>query len=64
MALRDKLTAKILKLEAKIDQLKQLSGIEIEEDLPIRRQYSLCSDDHHRYPVYGRTDMFDYHANN
>ena len=62
MALREKLTAKILKLEAKIDQLKH--GIEIEEDLPIRRSCSLRSDDNHSFPLYSRTDMFDYKANN
>jgi hypothetical protein len=36
----------------------------MEEDLPIRRQTSLWSRENYRYPVYARTDMFDYQANN
>ena len=76
MALKDKLKAKILKLETKIDQLRLLNGTEIEEDLPSRKRFSLCNDDFQRlvinreystgirYPVYARTDMFDYKANN
>ena len=44
--------------------MTQFTGSEIEMDLPIRRKYSLWSDERHRYPLFAHTDMFDYHANN